>query len=70
MIEVIIFTVFALVALAGAVVMITARNPVYSAMGLLSTMFAMAIGSNGNLYFKNRSVSSNLWSKWKTLGEP
>ena len=43
MIEVIVFAIFALVALAGAVVMITARNPVYSAMGLLVTMFAMAI---------------------------
>ena len=43
MIEVIVFVIFALVALAGAVVMITARNPVYSAMGLLATMFAMAI---------------------------
>lgn len=43
MIEVIVFGVFAAVALAGAVVMVTARNPVYSAMGLLSAMFAMAI---------------------------
>jgi NADH-quinone oxidoreductase subunit J len=43
MVEIIVFAIFALVALAGAVVMITARNPVYSAMGLLSTMFAMAI---------------------------
>ncbi len=43
MIEVIVFGIFALVALAGAVVMLTARNPVYSAMGLLVTMFAMAI---------------------------
>jgi NADH-quinone oxidoreductase subunit J len=43
MIEIIVFVVFTAVALAGAVVMITARNPVYSAMGLLSTMFALAI---------------------------
>lgn len=43
MIEVIVFAIFAAVALAGAVVMITARNPVYSAVGLLSTMFAMAV---------------------------
>ena len=35
MTEVILFGLFAAVALAGAVVMLTARNPVYSAMGLL-----------------------------------
>ena len=43
MIEIIIFIIFAAVALAGAVVMITAKNPVYSAMGLLAAMFAMAL---------------------------
>ena len=43
MIEIIIFIIFAAMALAGAVVMITAKNPVYSAMGLLATMFAMAL---------------------------
>ncbi len=43
MIEVFLFAIFALVALSGAVVMLTARNPVYSAMGLLVTMFAMAL---------------------------
>ncbi len=43
MIEVILFGVFAAVALAGAVVMLTARNPVYSAMGLLIVMFAMSL---------------------------
>ena len=43
MIEVFLFAIFALVALAGAVVMLTARNPVYSAMGLLITMFTMAL---------------------------
>jgi len=41
--EVILFGIFAAVALAGAVVMLTARNPVYSAMGLLVVMFAMAL---------------------------
>jgi NADH-quinone oxidoreductase subunit J len=41
--EVILFGVFAAVALAGAVVMLTARNPVYSAMGLLVVMFSMAL---------------------------
>ena len=43
MTEVILFGVFAAVALAGAVVMLTARNPVYSAMGLLVVMFSMAL---------------------------
>ena len=43
MTEVILFGLFAAVALAGAVVMLTARNPVYSAMGLLIVMFAMAL---------------------------
>jgi NADH-quinone oxidoreductase subunit J len=42
-IEVILFGIFAAVALAGAVVMLTARNPVYSAMGLLVVMLAMAL---------------------------
>lgn len=43
MTEVILFGLFAAVALAGAVVMLTARNPVYSAMGLLVVMFAMSL---------------------------
>ena len=43
MTEVILFGLFATVALAGAVVMLTARNPVYSAMGLLVVMFSMAL---------------------------
>src|SRR5210317_1042176 len=43
MTEVILFALFAAVALAGAVVMLTARNPVYSAMGLLVVMFSMAL---------------------------
>ena len=43
MAEVILFGLFAAVALAGAVVMLTARNPVYSAMGLLVVMFSMAL---------------------------
>ena len=41
--EVVVFAVFALVAVAGALTMVAARNPVYSAMGLLSTMFAVAV---------------------------
>jgi len=43
MTEVVLFILFAAVALAGAFVMITAKNPVYSAMGLLTTMFTMAL---------------------------
>lgn len=43
MTEVILFGIFAAVALAGSVVMLTARNPVYSAMGLLVVMFAMSL---------------------------
>jgi NADH-quinone oxidoreductase subunit J len=41
--EFVVFVVFAIAALAGAVTLVTARNPVYSAMGLLLTMFSMAV---------------------------
>ncbi len=41
--EVVVFAVFAVVALAGAFTMVTARNPVYSVLGLLSAMFAVAV---------------------------
>jgi NADH-quinone oxidoreductase subunit J len=43
MAEVIVFVIFAVVALVGAVSMIAARNPVYSAIGLLATMFSIAV---------------------------
>lgn len=43
MAETIVFVIFALVAVAGGVVMVTARNPVYSAMGLLTAMFSIAV---------------------------
>ena len=43
MVEVILFAIFALAALGGALVMVSARNPVYSAMGLLLAMFSMAV---------------------------
>jgi len=43
MTEVVLFVIFAAVALAGALVMVTAKNPVYSAIGLLSTMFTMSL---------------------------
>ncbi len=42
-VEFFVFALFALVAIIGALVMVTARNPVYSAMGLLMTMFSMAV---------------------------
>lgn len=41
--EAITFAIFGFVALAGAVVMLMAKNPVYSAVGLLSTMFSLAV---------------------------
>lgn len=41
--ETITFVLFAAVAIAGAATMLSARNPVYSAVGLLSTMFSIAI---------------------------
>jgi NADH-quinone oxidoreductase subunit J len=43
MAEAIVFVIFAAVAVVGAITMLTARNPVYSAVGLLGTMFAIAI---------------------------
>jgi NADH-quinone oxidoreductase subunit J len=43
MAEAVVFAVFAVAALAGAVTMLTARNPVYSAMGLLTAMFSVAV---------------------------
>ena len=42
-VEVIVFAVFAIAAVGGAVTMVAARNPVYSAMGLLTTMFSVAV---------------------------
>ena len=41
--EWIVFVIFAIAAVAGGLSMVTARNPVYSAMGLLLTMFSMAV---------------------------
>jgi NADH-quinone oxidoreductase subunit J len=42
-VQVIVFAVFALAAIAGAISMVLARNPVYSAFGLLLTMFSIAV---------------------------
>jgi NADH-quinone oxidoreductase subunit J len=41
--ETVVFVIFAVVSVAGGLVMIGARNPVYSAMGLLMAMFSMAV---------------------------
>lgn len=43
MAEALLFVVMALVALAGAVTVVMSRNPVYSAMGLLSTLLSVAV---------------------------
>ncbi len=41
--ELVVFAIFAVASLAGALTMVTARNPVFSAMGLLLAMFSMAV---------------------------
>lgn len=41
--QVVVFAVFAVAAVAGALVLVMARNPVHSALGLLTTMFSMAV---------------------------
>lgn len=43
MAEVLVFGIFALVALVGAITMLSAPNPVYSVIGLLAAMFAIAV---------------------------
>lgn len=43
MVELFVFVLMGAAALAGAVTVVKARNPVYSAMGLLATLFAMAV---------------------------
>lgn len=43
MVELVLFVIFGLAAIFGAVTMVWARNPVYSAMGLMLTMFSMAV---------------------------
>ena len=42
-VEVLVFAIFAIAAVAGGLVMVSARSPVYSAMGLLLSMFSMAV---------------------------
>jgi NADH-quinone oxidoreductase subunit J len=43
MVEAILFVVMGISALAGAVTVVIARNPIYSAMGLLGTLFSVAV---------------------------
>ncbi|MCB2224323.1 MAG: NADH-quinone oxidoreductase subunit J [Actinobacteria bacterium] len=43
MVELVLFVIFAICALFGAVTMVWARNPVYSALGLMLTMFSLAV---------------------------
>ena len=43
MVELVLFAIFGTAALFGAVTMVWARNPVYSAMGLMLTMFSIAV---------------------------
>lgn len=43
MVELALFLIMGLAALAGAVTVVMARNPVYSAMGLLGTLLAVAV---------------------------
>ncbi len=43
MVETVLFVIFGLAALFGAITMVWARNPVYSAMGLMLTMFSIAV---------------------------
>lgn len=43
MAEVVVFGIFAAVALVGAITMVAATNPVYSVIGLLATMFSIAV---------------------------
>jgi NADH-quinone oxidoreductase subunit J len=43
MVELVIFVVMGLVALSGAIGVVRGRNPVYAAMGLMATLFALAV---------------------------
>lgn len=43
MVETVLFVLFGLAAVFGAVTVVWARNPVYSAMGLMLTMFSIAV---------------------------
>lgn len=49
MVELVIFVLMGLAAVAGAVTVVLARNPVHAAMGLLGTLFALAVLYVANL---------------------
>lgn len=41
--EAALFIIFGAVSLAGAIAMVTAKNPVYAALGLMATLFSLAV---------------------------
>ena len=43
MVELVLFIIFGITAVYGAIAMVWARNPVYSALGLMLTMFSLAV---------------------------
>jgi NADH-quinone oxidoreductase subunit J len=43
MVELVLFVIFGLAAVFGGITMVWARNPVYSAMGLMLSMFSIAV---------------------------
>lgn len=43
MVELVVFILMGVVALGGAIAVVLARNPVYGAMGLMATLFALAV---------------------------
>jgi NADH-quinone oxidoreductase subunit J len=43
MVEIVLFVIFAIVAIAGALAVVFARNPIYGAMGLMLTLFSLAV---------------------------
>ena len=43
MTEIVVFIVFGALAIAGGVTVVVARNPVYSALGLVGTLFSLAV---------------------------
>ena len=43
MVELVLFALMAIAALAGALAVVFARNPVYGALGLLGTLFSLAV---------------------------
>mgnify|MGYP000665185116 CR=1 FL=1 len=46
MVDLVLFVSLAIGSIAGAITVVFARNPVYSALGLMLTMFSLAISSS------------------------